>query len=41
MMKEMIRRPRYVFDRALGVVINCYIILAIVYLVDHFVLKNP
>lgn len=39
MIKEMMRRPRYVFDRALGVIINSYIIATIVYLVDHVVLK--
>ncbi len=39
MIREMMRRPRYVFDRALGIIINCYIIVAIVYLVDHVVIK--
>jgi hypothetical protein len=40
MIREMIRRPRYVFDRALGVIINSYIIVATVYLVDHLVIKG-
>lgn len=39
MIREMIRRPRYVFDRALGVIINSYIIVAIIYLVDQLVIK--
>ncbi len=39
MLKELMRRPRYIFDRALGMVINAYIIFAIVYLVDHLILK--
>ncbi len=39
MHREMIRRPRYLFDRALGVIINLYIIVAIVYIIDQIVTK--
>jgi len=39
MLKEMLQRPRYVFDRALGVIINTYIIVAIVYLVEQLIIR--
>ncbi len=39
MLKLMSQRPRYVFDRALGVIINTYIIVAIVYLVEQLIIR--